>query len=179
MRIYQTVIQLPRFFQYNIGQCKRTICQSNTIYSNINFTDAGGGSCGGGNRNSSLINGNAVSNHNYANQQQQIRKSNLLQKRNIWYSTSCRTTDKHNADEITPSLSQYQAYDMIHKLTEQERESLKNALNQYESDIVRSKFQGKKAFFIFFSSDRYMCVVGKSLSTNMEKVNIGKANTTS
>lgn len=63
--------------------------------------------------------------------------------RPFWTSTCCRTTDKHNAEEIVPSLSQYQAYDMIHKLTDQERTALKNALNQYESDIAKSKFQGK------------------------------------
>lgn len=150
MRIYQSVIQLPRFLHNNIGQCKRTICQSHTVYSNHSVIDAGGGGCDVvGNQNSSIINGNGVSNHIYATRPQQFRTNNLMQKRNIWYSTCNRTTDKHNADEITPSLSQYQAYDMIHKLTEQERESLKNALNQYESDIVRSKFQGKQTFHFF------------------------------
>lgn len=67
-----------------------------------------------------------------------------MAKRHLWCSVTCWSTDKHNADEIAPSLSQYQAYDMIHKLTAHERQSLKNALNQYESDQVKSKFQGKK-----------------------------------
>lgn len=72
------------------------------------------------------------------------RMVSVLQMRQLWLSMRCRSTDKHNAEEITPSLSQYQAYDMIHKLTDQERGSLKNALNQYESDIVKTKFQGKR-----------------------------------
>lgn len=82
-----------------------------------------------------------------------------MPKRNLWCSVTCWSTDKHNADEIAPSLSQYQAYDMIHKLTAHERQSLKNALNQYESDQVKSKFQGKEICKRFRWIDLYQSAI--------------------
>lgn len=50
-----------------------------------------------------------------------------------------------NPNEV---ISDYQAYDMMHKLTDEERKSLKKALSQYESDQVKSKFQGKSIRWI-------------------------------
>lgn len=57
-----------------------------------------------------------------------------------------------NPNEV---ISDYQAYDMVYKLTDKERASLKKALNQYESDQVKSKFQGKYIYCwnLQFASD--------------------------
>lgn len=41
------------------------------------------------------------------------------------------------------TLTEYQAYDMIHKLSDNDRLSLSKALNNYESDKIKSKFQGE------------------------------------
>lgn len=40
------------------------------------------------------------------------------------------------------TLTEYHAYDMIHKLSENDRASLLKALNKYNSDRIKSKFQG-------------------------------------
>lgn len=40
------------------------------------------------------------------------------------------------------TLSEFQAYDMIHKLSNNDRASLLKALNKYNSDKIKSKFQG-------------------------------------
>lgn len=40
------------------------------------------------------------------------------------------------------TLTEYHAYDMIHKLSDNDRKSLSKALNKYESEKIKSKFQG-------------------------------------
>lgn len=50
--------------------------------------------------------------------------------------------DKHDAEVPLPSLTQLQAYDMISKLTAQEREQLSEAINRYQSESVKFKLQG-------------------------------------
>lgn len=40
------------------------------------------------------------------------------------------------------TLTEYHAYDMIHKLSENDRASLLKALNKFNSDKIKSKFQG-------------------------------------
>lgn len=42
------------------------------------------------------------------------------------------------------TLTEYQAYDMIHKLSDNERVSLSSALNKYDSEKIKSKFQGMR-----------------------------------
>lgn len=55
---------------------------------------------------------------------------------------------KSNDNNVT--LTDYQAFDMIHKLTDEDRGALTKALNQYESNKIKSKFQGMD--FVFFFS---------------------------
>lgn len=43
------------------------------------------------------------------------------------------------------TLTDVQAYDMIHQLSDAERAAVTKAINQYESNKIKSKFQGKKA----------------------------------
>lgn len=45
------------------------------------------------------------------------------------------------------TLTEYHAYDMIHKLSDNDRASLLKALSKYNSDKIKSKFQGN-----FFSA---------------------------
>lgn len=40
------------------------------------------------------------------------------------------------------TLTEYQAYDMIHKLSEKDRVSLSKALSKFDSEKTKSKFQG-------------------------------------
>lgn len=40
-------------------------------------------------------------------------------------------------------LTEYHAYDMIYKLSDNDRASLSKALSKYDSDKIKSKFQGK------------------------------------
>ena len=40
-------------------------------------------------------------------------------------------------------LTEYHAYDMIHKLTDNDRKALSNALSRYDSEKTKSKFQGE------------------------------------
>lgn len=40
-------------------------------------------------------------------------------------------------------LSQHKAYEMVKKLNEQDRDSLRMALNQFELDQIKIKFEGK------------------------------------
>lgn len=46
------------------------------------------------------------------------------------------------------TLTEYHAYDMIHKLSDNDRASLLKALSKYNSDKVKSKFQGNKSGII-------------------------------
>lgn len=41
------------------------------------------------------------------------------------------------------TLTEYHAYDMIHKLSDNDRASLLKALNKYNSDKIKTKFQGE------------------------------------
>lgn len=41
------------------------------------------------------------------------------------------------------TLTEYQAYDMIHKLSDNDRTSLLGALNKYGSEKIKSKLQGE------------------------------------
>lgn len=149
MRVYRTFIELPRFYHqtiwHSIQRNATTVAALRTSKLPLSTHEL---ACA--NRDSS----SSHSMHRYyhtqcvrlpigSNSGRDCRYSQQPQRRQLWSTTGCRTTDKHNADEITPSLSQYQAYDMIHKLTDQERKSLRDALNQYESDVTKSKFQGK------------------------------------
>lgn len=73
----------------------------------------------------------------------------------ISYRLFTHSTVKHteksstNATHQTPNigeydtLTEYHAYDMIHKLSDNDRASLSKALNKYDSDKIKSKFQGK------------------------------------
>lgn len=160
MRVYQSVIQLPRLYGSTaIWQCQR---QASTVaISQTNTTRKLTCANNKNNRTHSYM-GQAAEQHYHTQHVRLVIGDNSCgrdhhhiwqphtQSRQLWSSAVCRTTDKHNSDEIAPSLSQYQAYDMIHKLTDQERTSLKNALNQYESDIVKSKLQGKRDRAIVF-----------------------------
>lgn len=47
------------------------------------------------------------------------------------------------------TLTEYQAYDMIHKLSDNDRASLSSALNKFDSELIKSKFQGKIAWAHF------------------------------
>lgn len=40
-------------------------------------------------------------------------------------------------------LTEYHAYDMIHKLSDNDRKSLSRALSRYDSEKTKSKFQGE------------------------------------
>lgn len=51
------------------------------------------------------------------------------------------TTDASDTGD-SDTLTEYQAYDMIHKLNDNERASLSSALNKYDSEKIKSKFQG-------------------------------------
>lgn len=48
-------------------------------------------------------------------------------------------------------LTEFQAYDMIHKLSDNDRKSLSNALSRYDSEKTKSKFQGKFHIIFFFN----------------------------
>lgn len=52
------------------------------------------------------------------------------------------TIEGKNNLQTSASISKYQVYEMVHKLTDDERLSLKQALNQYESDEVKAKLEG-------------------------------------
>lgn len=58
-------------------------------------------------------------------------------------------SDKSSASNQTQNigdydtLTEYNAYDMIHKLSDNERASLSKALSKYNSDKTKSKFQGE------------------------------------
>lgn len=41
------------------------------------------------------------------------------------------------------TLTEYHAYDMIHKLSDKDRTSLSKAISRYDSEKIKSKFQGK------------------------------------
>lgn len=62
--------------------------------------------------------------------------------------SSAQFTTKSTNINSTPNigeydtLTEYQAYDMIYKLSDNDRESLSKALSKYESDKIKSKFQG-------------------------------------
>lgn len=56
--------------------------------------------------------------------------------------------DKNPAKNTTnigeyDTITEYQAYDMIHKLSDKDRASLSSALNKFDSELIKSKFQGK------------------------------------
>lgn len=40
-------------------------------------------------------------------------------------------------------LTEYSAYDMIHKLSDNDRKSLSKALSRFDSEKTKSKFQGE------------------------------------
>lgn len=42
------------------------------------------------------------------------------------------------------TLTEYQAYDMIHKLSDSDRTSLSSALNKFDSEKIKSKLQGER-----------------------------------
>lgn len=53
------------------------------------------------------------------------------------------TNTKSASDTVdSDTLTEYQAYDMIHKLSDNERASLSSAINKYDSEKIKSKFQG-------------------------------------
>lgn len=56
--------------------------------------------------------------------------------------------EQPSASEQTPKvgeLTEYHAFDMIHKLSDNDRKSLSKALSRYDSEKTKSKFQGKLA----------------------------------
>lgn len=57
-------------------------------------------------------------------------------------STAANDASKLTGDGTT--LTDVQAYDMIHQLSDAERAAVTKAINQYESNKIKSKFQGKK-----------------------------------
>lgn len=58
-------------------------------------------------------------------------------------SSSSPTTNSTSNNGEPDTLTEYHAYDMIHKLSDDERISLSKALSKFESDKIKSKFQGK------------------------------------
>lgn len=52
---------------------------------------------------------------------------------------SAETNQSTNGEN---ELTEYHAYDMIHKLSDNERASLSKALSKFNSDKIKSKFQG-------------------------------------
>lgn len=76
--------------------------------------------------------------------------------------TRSLTTTGHDASRLTSdgtTLTDVQAYDMIHQLDDAERAALTKAINQYESNKIKSKFQGEKLSY------KKMCIPTKSLAT--------------
>lgn len=62
--------------------------------------------------------------------------------------TTTKTTAKSSKDPQSnvgeyDTLTEYQAYDMIYKLSDNDRGAITKALSKYESDKIKSKFQGK------------------------------------
>lgn len=62
--------------------------------------------------------------------------------------TNTNENDENPAKKTTnigeyDTLTEYQAYDMIHKLSDSDRVSLSSALNKFDSELIKSKFQGK------------------------------------
>lgn len=58
------------------------------------------------------------------------------------------------------TLTEYHAYDMIHKLSENDRASLLKALNKYNSDKIKSKFQGNYLVYLLWLSK--LCRISKN-----------------
>lgn len=58
------------------------------------------------------------------------------------------------------TLTEYHAYDMIHKLSENDRASLLKALNKYNSDKIKSKFQGN--FLVCLLCLSKLCRISKN-----------------
>lgn len=57
------------------------------------------------------------------------------------------TTTRNDANKLTTdgsTLTDVQAYDMIHQLSDAERAAVTKAINQYESHKNKSNFQGEK-----------------------------------
>lgn len=73
--------------------------------------------------------------------------------------TSTNASSDDNANKITTdgtTLTDVQAYDMIHQLSDAERAAVTKAINQYESNKIKSQFQGKKNVFNEFVNDAYI-----------------------
>lgn len=51
--------------------------------------------------------------------------------------------EKSSTNQTHHTLTEYNAYDMIANLSDNERASLSKALSTYNSDKIKSKFQGK------------------------------------
>lgn len=65
------------------------------------------------------------------------------------YSSINFSSDKSNSPPNIgeyDTLTEYHAYDMIHKLSDNDRASLSKALSKYNSDKIKSKFQGRLIF---------------------------------
>lgn len=59
--------------------------------------------------------------------------------------SSIKYVEQSSASDQTAKigeLTEFQAYDMIHKLSDNDRKSLLNALSRYDSEKTKSKFQG-------------------------------------
>lgn len=52
------------------------------------------------------------------------------------------------------TLTEYHAYDMIHKLSDNDRASLSKALNRYGSEKVKSKLQGNFSIDVFSKKNK-------------------------
>lgn len=77
------------------------------------------------------------------------RLTNSVLAHRFTHSTSTvELKNKVESNESEP-LKDEQAYDMIHKLTDGDRATLTKALNQYESNKIKSKIQGMKTSFYF------------------------------
>lgn len=69
----------------------------------------------------------------------------------------CCTDKSPSASNTTPNiggydtLTEYHAYDMIHRLSDNDRASLSKALSKYNSDKIKSKFQGKFLVYTIYS----------------------------
>lgn len=67
------------------------------------------------------------------------KQTTCIAYRFVSYSSSNHSNKTQNVGD---TLTEYNAYDMIHKLSDNERVSLSKALNKYNSDKTKSKLQG-------------------------------------
>lgn len=76
------------------------------------------------------------------------QKSTTNNQINETKSTETKTANTNPTSNIGEydTLTEYQAYDMIHKLSDNDRLSLSKALNNYESDKIKTKFQGETCY---------------------------------